>query len=86
MFSHCTVFICDHCGETIDDTASGIVDYGRVGEDSPATEFRILHNYFEDDRPGCSSHYRQEFNSVMLNEFAEQLIHNSKHKKPKRLG
>ena len=83
-FSHCTVFVCDHCGKTIDNTAQGIVDYGHVGKGADATDFRFLHNWFPDGRPGCSLHYKQHFNSVLLDEFTQQLIHNSKHKKPDR--
>ena len=84
VWSHCTVFICDHCGKEIKNTAQGIVDYGHVGKDEDATEFRILHNWFEDGTPGCSTFYSQIFNSVMLDDFTEQLLHNSKHKKPDR--
>ena len=84
IWSHCTCFICDHCGKEIKDPSEAIVDYGHVGNDVNATDFRIYHNSSTDKRPGCSSFYRQEFNSVMLDEFIAQLLHNSKYKAPDR--
>lgn len=84
VWCHCAVFICDHCGKQIENTAHGIVDYKHVGKGEDATEFRILHNWFKDGKPGCSTFYRQQFNSVMLDDFVEQLLHNGKHKKPNR--
>ncbi len=84
QFLHCTCFICDHCGKPIKDASQGIVDYGHVGKDSEATDIRIYHNWFPDGTPACSLHYKQTYNSVMLDEFMEQLIHNTNYKKPDR--
>lgn len=76
---HAPCFICDHCGEPITNTAQGIVDYGHVDKDQPASDFRILHNHFPDGRTACSLYYQQVYNSVMLEDFMSQLLNNIKH-------
>ena len=82
LYLHCPVFICDHCGKQIEDTSQGILDYGHVGKGVDASGFRILHNHLPDGSTACSRFYRQ-FNSVMLKEFTDQLLHNSNHKPAK---
>ena len=84
QFLHCSVFICDHCGKPINDASQGIVDYGPVSKDGCVTDLKVYHNWFPDGTPGCATYYKQICNSVLLDEFMAQLIHNTKYKEPDR--